>query len=103
MSRRTLEAGEKNAGVDVDAATLAAAQRQVIAEGVTGVVGQLAEAAEEASDEREAKAVLNALSHTPGLTECAIAPDVLAKLLPDDGVVELPRSRASTAAPSTAR
>lgn len=56
-----------------------------------GVVKQLAEAAEEASDEREAKAVLNALGNTPGLTECAIAPDVLARLLPDDGVVELPR------------
>lgn len=91
MSRRTLEAGEKSTGVGVDAATLAAAQRQVIAEDVTGVVGQLAEAAEEASDEHEAKAVLHALSHTPGLTECAIAPDVLAKLLPDDEVVELPR------------
>lgn len=56
-----------------------------------GVVKQLAEAAEKVSDEREAKAVLNALSHTPGLTECAIAPDVLVRLLPDDGVVELPR------------
>ncbi len=60
-------------------------------ESVPAVVEQLAEAAEEASDEYEAKAVLHALSHTPGLTECAIAPDVLAKLLPDDEVVELPR------------
>lgn len=55
------------------------------------VVEQLAEAAEVAADEREAKAVLHALSHTPGLTECPIAPDVLAKLLPDDEVVELPK------------
>lgn len=55
------------------------------------VVGQLAEAAEEASGEREAKAVLHALSHTPGLTECSIAPDVLAKLLPDNEVIVLPR------------
>lgn len=55
------------------------------------VVEQLAEAAEVASDEREAKAVLHALSHTPGLAECPIAPDVLAKLLPDDEVVELPK------------
>lgn len=55
------------------------------------VMKQLAEAAEVAADEREAKAVLHALSHTPGLTECPIAPDVLAKLLPDDEVVELPK------------
>ena len=68
-----------------------AAQRSVDTARSAGVVKQLAEAAGEASDEREAKAVLHALSHTPGLTECAIAPDVLAKLLPDDGVVELPR------------
>lgn len=52
---------------------------------------QLAEAAEVAADEREAKAVLHALSHTPGLNECPIAPDVLAKLLPDDEIIELPR------------
>lgn len=57
----------------------------------SAVVEQLAEAAEVASDEREAKAVLHALSHTPGLAECPIAPDVLAKLLPDDEVVELPK------------
>lgn len=55
------------------------------------IVEQLAEAAEKASDEHEAKAVLHALSHTPGLTECSIAPDVLANLLPDDEIVELPR------------
>lgn len=61
------------------------------AEAVPAVVEQLANAAEGVSDEREAKAVLHALSHTPGLSECAIAPDVLAKLLPDDEVVELPK------------
>lgn len=55
------------------------------------VMEQLAEAAEVVADEREAKAVLHALSHTPGLAECPIAPDVLAKLLPDDEVVELPK------------
>lgn len=55
------------------------------------VMKQLAEAAEVAADEREAKAVLHALSHTPGLNECPIAPDVLAKLLPDDEIIELPR------------
>lgn len=60
-------------------------------EAVPAVVEQLANAAEGVSDEREAKAVLHALSHTPGLSACAIAPDVLAKLLPDDEVVELPK------------
>lgn len=57
----------------------------------SAVMKQLAEAAEVAADEREAKAVLHALSHTPGLNECPIAPDVLAKLLPDDEIIELPR------------
>lgn len=51
----------------------------------------IAAAADNVSSEEEAKAVLHALSHTPGLTECAIAPDVLARLLPDDEVVVLPR------------
>lgn len=54
------------------------------------VIGELREAAEGVADESEAKAVLAALSHTPGLTECPIAPDVLAALLPDDEVVCLP-------------
>lgn len=54
-------------------------------------VQELSEAADNVKNEHEAKAVLHALSHTPGLTECAIAPDVLAKLLPDDEVVVLPR------------
>ena len=56
-------------------------------------VEELLEAADAVGSEREAKAVLNALCHTPGLTECPIAPDVLAKLLPDEGVVVLPRLR----------
>lgn len=54
-------------------------------------VQELSKAADNVRNEHEAKAVLHALSHTPGLTECAIAPDVLAKLLPDEGVVVLPR------------
>ena len=54
------------------------------------IVEELADAAMTVSDENEAKAVLHALSHTPGLTESAIAPDVLAELLPDDEIVELP-------------
>lgn len=55
------------------------------------VVEEMSEAAVSVTNEAEAKAVMHALSHTPGLTECPIAPDVLAKLLPDDEVVELPR------------
>lgn len=58
-----------------------------------GVVGRLAEAASCASGEHEVRAVFNALSNTPGLAKNTIAPDVLAKLLPDDDVVELPRIR----------
>lgn len=54
-------------------------------------VQELSEAADNVRNESEAKAVLHALSHTPALTECAIAPDVLAKLLPDEEVVVLPR------------
>lgn len=59
-------------------------------EAVSTVMERLAGAAEEVSSEHEAKAVLNALGNTPGLNECAVAPDVLAKLLPDDEIVELP-------------
>ena len=57
------------------------------------VMGQLAEAAGEASTPREARAVYEAVQHTPGLSESGIAPDVLERLLPDEGVVELPRLR----------
>lgn len=55
------------------------------------VIAQLAEAASEVSDESEAAAVMTALSQTPGISESKIAPDVLAKLLPDSEVVVLPR------------
>lgn len=55
------------------------------------VVEEMSEAAVSVTSEAEVKAVMHALSHTPGLTECPIAPDVLAKLLPDDEVVELPK------------
>ena len=60
-------------------------------ETVPAVVEQLADAAEEASADHEVKAVFNALSNTPGLNECTVAPDVLAKLLPDDEIVVLPK------------
>ncbi len=55
------------------------------------VMEQLAEAAAAAETKREAAAVLTAVNHTPGLTESGIAADVLAELLPDEGVVELPK------------
>lgn len=51
------------------------------------VIRDIAEAAEGVSGNTERIAVVTALSQTPGLTESAIAPDVLAKLLPDDVVV----------------
>lgn len=57
------------------------------------VLEQLAEAADAAADEREVKAVLEAFGRTPGLAESPIAPDVLAKLLPDEGVVSVPELR----------
>lgn len=55
------------------------------------VMEQLAEAAAAAETKREVAAVFTAVNHTPGLTESGIAADVLAELLPDEGVVELPR------------
>lgn len=55
------------------------------------VMEQLAEAAAAVETRHEAAQVLSAISHTPGLTESGIAADVLAELLPDEGVVELPR------------
>lgn len=57
---------------------------------VGSVVEQLADAADAVGSEREARAVMSALGETPGLTKSAVAPDVLARLLPDDEVVELP-------------
>lgn len=56
----------------------------------TPVLEQLSRAADAASNEHEVRAVLAAFSRTPGLAESSIAPDVLAKLLPDEGIVELP-------------
>lgn len=53
----------------------------------------LAEAASEAKTDKEKAAVMAGLSDTPRLTESGIAADVLEKLLPDKGVVELPRVR----------
>ena len=57
------------------------------------VLKDLAEASAKVENTREASRIYTAVSHTPGLTESGIAPDVLASLLPDEGVVELPRVR----------
>lgn len=51
----------------------------------------LAEAAERATTDQERNAVMAGLADTPRLTESGIAPEVLSKLLPDEGVVVLPR------------
>lgn len=53
------------------------------------VLEQLREAAVEAETTGEFAAVFEAVGHTSGLTESGIAPDVLASLLPDEGVIEL--------------
>lgn len=55
------------------------------------VMDDLSKAASAVTGESEAKAVMHTLGHTLGLTGCAIAPNVLEKLLPDEGVVVLPR------------
>ena len=55
------------------------------------VLRDLSKAAQSAENTQEFKRVYSAVSHTPGLTESGIAPDVLASLLPDEGIVELPR------------
>lgn len=55
------------------------------------LIDEISEAADAVQGEGEARAVLCALSHTPGLDECPIAPEVLAKLLPDEEIVVLPR------------
>lgn len=55
------------------------------------VFAQLADAASRAKDEREAVAVFSAVGHTAGLSESGIAPEVLGALLPDEGVVVLPK------------
>lgn len=93
-----LDARDRLSGIDVltpeDVALSQATPGTIISaedETVPAVVEQLADAAEEASADHEVKAVFNALSNTPGLNECAVAPDVLAKLLPDDEIVVLPK------------
>lgn len=55
------------------------------------VLEQLREAAVDAETTGEFATVLEAVGHTPGLSESGIAPDVLAGLLPDEGIIELPR------------
>ena len=55
------------------------------------VLRDLSHAAQNAENAQEFRRIYSAVSHTPGLTESGIAPDVLASLLPDEGVVELPR------------
>ena len=57
------------------------------------VLRDLSHAAQNAENTQEFRRIYSAVSHTPGLTESGIAPDVLASLLPDEGVVELPRVR----------
>ena len=51
----------------------------------------LSEAADEASTVREKAVVMTGLADTPRLTESGIAPEVLDKLLPDEGVITLPK------------
>lgn len=55
------------------------------------VIEDIAKAAKIAKDKQETEAVFEAFNRTPGLNECPIAPDVLAKLLPDKDVVVLPK------------
>lgn len=55
------------------------------------VLRELSHAAQNAENTQEFRRVYAAVSQTPGLTESGIAPDVLAALLPDEGVIELPR------------
>lgn len=52
---------------------------------------QLAEAANTAASPKEVAVIYEAVARTPGLTESGIAPDVLERLLPDEGVVVLPK------------
>ncbi|WP_143786084.1 hypothetical protein [Olsenella sp. An290] len=53
----------------------------------------LARASSGVENRREAARVYEAAKSTPGLTESGIAPDVLAGLLPDEEIIELPRVR----------
>ena len=83
------------AGTVVEAELADGTSAEVVVErgrsGSHPVMEQLAEAAAAAETKREVAAVFTAVNHTPGLTESGIAADVLAELLPDEGVVELPR------------
>ena len=54
-------------------------------------LARIADAASRISNEEEAFAIMDSLRGTSGLTESGIAPNVLAKLLPDDEVIVLPR------------
>ena len=70
-----------------------ASEKDDVAAAHDAVLKDLAEASAKVRNTREASRIYAAVSHTPGLTESGIAPDVLASLLPDEGVVELPRVR----------
>lgn len=74
-------------------ATPIASEKNDVAAAHDAVLKDLAEASAKVENAREASRIYAAVSHTPGLTESGIAPDVLASLLPDEGVVELPRVR----------
>ena len=70
-----------------------ASEKNDVATAHDAVLKDLAEASTKVENTREASRIYVAVSHAPGLTESGIAPDVLASLLPDEGVVELPRVR----------
>ena len=59
--------------------------------GAHAVLDDLIRASREVKTHQERARIYSAVSHTPGLTESGIAPDVLNSLLPDEGVVVLPR------------
>lgn len=62
---------------------------QLAQESMSDIVERFETVAGEVSEDHEA--IISAFDGTSGFGECPIAPDVLAKLLPDDKVVELPR------------
>ena len=74
-------------------ATPIASEKNDVAAAHDAVLKDLAEASAKVENARDASRIYAAVSHTPGLTESGIAPDVLASLLPDEGVVGLPRVR----------
>lgn len=75
----------------VSESTVAAIDAAVLNPAHAAALKDLASAASEAQTREEAAAVYSAVNHTPGLSESGIAADVLSELLPDEGVVELPR------------